>query len=182
MPFQNQRYTADDFFRINADSDSSERYELINGDIVAHAAPSVIHQRILGKLYRKFGDFIDSNKGSCEPFISPVDVVLDDENVVQPDFFIVCNPDVIDDKRCNGAPDFIVEITSSNYTNDYIDKLALYKNSGVREYWIVDPSYSRVLVYFFEKGNSPSIYTFDMDIPVSIYEGKLSINISEMLG
>ena len=45
-----------------------------------------------------------------------------------------------DGKRCNGAPDFIIEIVSpGNPSDDYIRKLYYYKNYGVREYWIVDP-------------------------------------------
>lgn len=182
MPFpKDRRYTAEEFFKLTPDEDNSERYELISGEIVALAAPSITHQRILGRFYRKFSDFIDSNNGRCEPFISPVDVMLDDANVVQPDFFIVCNPENIDDKRCNGAPDFVVEVTSSNHTNDYVDKLALYKKTGVREYWIVDPSYKRVLVYFFDESSSPMIYTFDMEIPVNMYDRKLNICIAELI-
>lgn len=41
-------------------------------------------------------------------------------------------------KRCNGAPDFIIEIVSpGNPSDDYIRKLYYYQNYGVREYWIV---------------------------------------------
>lgn len=181
MPIPHDRkYTAEEFLKLTAEDDS-ERYELINGEIFAQAAPSTSHQRIAGGIYRRIGNFIESNKGKCEPFISPYDVVLDEETVVQPDVLVVCEPSHIDDKRCNGTPDFIIEVTSSNYTNDYVEKLALYKNAGVREYWIVDPLYERVMVYYFEKSNSPNIYTFDMSIPVGIYDGKLTICIKDLL-
>ena len=56
-----------------------------------------------------------------------------------------------DGKRCNGAPDFIIEIVSpGNPSDDYIRKLYYYKNYGVREYWIVDPRKKTVTINYFE--------------------------------
>ena len=52
------------------------------------------------------------------------------------------------DQGCDGAPDWIIKIVSpGNPENDYIKKLNLYKNAGVRKYWIVDPMCKRVIVY-----------------------------------
>ena len=65
--------------------------------------------------------------------------------------------------------------------DDLIDKLSLYQKHGVREYWIVDPENEKVLVYFFERSELLSIYTFDSDIPVGIYDGKLCIRINDMI-
>lgn len=181
MPFPNDhKYTAEEYFEL-APINDSERYELISGEIVAQAAPSTVHQRLVGKLFRKIGNFIDSNNGRCEPFVAPYDVKLDDNNVVQPDVTVICDIDKINDKRCEGAPDLVIEVTSSNYGRDYVDKLDLYRRAGVREYWIVDPLYRRVMVYFFEKSDFPDIYTFDNDVPVGIYGGKLTINIAQLL-
>ena len=181
MPFpRDHKYTAEEFFKLTNENDS-ERYELINGEIIAQAAPSTSHQRITGGIYRKIGNFIESNKGKCEPFISPYDVKLDDDTVVQPDIAVICDSSMLDDKRCNGAPDFIIEVTSSNYAHDYVDKLELYRRAGVREYWIVDPLYEKVVVYYFEKSDFPNIYTFDSVVPVNIYDGKLLICIKDLL-
>lgn len=181
MPFpRDHKYTAEEFFKLTPES-NSERYELINGEIFAQAAPSEAHQDISLGIYTEIRNFIRRNNGECKPMAAPFDVVIDDDNVVQPDVFVVCSKDKMDGKRCNGAPDFVIEVTSSNYTNDYVEKLALYKNACVREYWIVDPLYERIMVYFFEKSSSPNIYTFDMPVPVGIYDGKLTINIKELI-
>jgi len=93
---------------------------------------------------------------------------------------IICDNDKLDGKRCNGAPDFIIEITSPcNAADDYIRKLYYYKNAGVREYWIVDPRRKTVTVNYFE-GNLLSIqYPFDAIIKVNIYDD-LFINFSEI--
>ena len=78
-------------------------------------------------------------------------------------------------------PDLVIEVTSSNYAHDYIDKLELYKKAGVREYWIIDPQFEKLLVYFFEKSDFPSIYTFESTVPVGIYGGELTINIKNLI-
>ena len=99
---------------------------------------------------------------------------------VQPDIMIICDKDKLDQKRCNGAPDFIIEIVSpSTSSDDYIRKLYYYKTYGVREYWIVDPKRKLVTVNYFE-GNLVSVqYSFDSVIKVNIYDD-LFINFAEI--
>ena len=109
-----------------------------------------------------------------------MDVKLDDFNVVQPDVFVTCKPETVKKQYVDGAPDFVAEVVSSNRGDDFDRKLLLYRTSGVREYWIIDPKYRKTLVYFFEQGNFPDFYTFDTPIPVRIWDGKLSITIAEL--
>jgi Uma2 family endonuclease len=52
--------------------------------------------------------------------------------------------------------------------------------AGVKEYWIVDPKYKRVLVYLFEEDVLPTQYSFDDTIPVGISSGKCSIDFKEI--
>ncbi len=93
---------------------------------------------------------------------------------------VICDKNKLDGKRCNGAPDFIIEIVSpGNPADDYIRKLYYYKNYGVREYWIVDPQRKSVTINYFE-GNLLNIpYTFNSIIKVNIYED-LYINFSDI--
>lgn len=172
-----KKYTADEFFSIN--TAENERCELLNGRIVALASPSVSHQRITGAVFAQIYSYIHANNGKCEPFFAPLDVRLDDFSVVQPDVFIICDSSKANGRICNGVPDFVAEVTSSNYRHDYVDKLFLYKNSGVREYWIIDTNNKEILVYFFEKSDFPVIYNFGTSVPVNIYDGKLEIFIKE---
>lgn len=77
----------------------------------------------------------------------------------------------LDGKRCNGAPDFIIEIVSPGTpADDYIRKLYYYKNAGVREYWIVDPRRRTITVNFFEQNILNIQYSFDATIKVNIYD------------
>ena len=93
---------------------------------------------------------------------------------------VICDKNKLDGKRCNGAPDFIIEIVSpSNPTDDYIRKLYYYQNYGVREYWIVDPRRKTVTVNYFARNIISVPYPFDSIIKVNIYED-LFINFSEI--
>ena len=105
-------------------------------------------------------------------FLCPFDVKLNDSplTIVQPDLLVICDKNKLDGKRCNGAPDFIIEIISpGNPADDYIRKLYYYKNADVREYWIVDPSKNLVVVYNFELGETEQ-YTLQDSIKVGIYD------------
>lgn len=145
-------------------------------------SPSQCHQTILTELLVSLRNYIRSKAGGCSVFPAPFDVKLNDTplTIVQPDLMIVCDKDKLDGNRCNGAPDFIIEIVSfGNPSDDYIRKLYYYKNYGVREYWIVDPQRKSVTVNYFE-GNLINVpYTFDSVIKVNIYEDLYS-NFSDI--
>ncbi len=111
------------------------------------------HQTISMELSTILNTYIKSNNGACRVFHTPFDVKLNDQplTIVQPGLMIICDKNKLDGKRCNGAPDFIIEIVSpGNPSDDYIRKLYYYKNAGVREYWIVDPRRKTVTVNYFE--------------------------------
>jgi Uma2 family endonuclease len=185
MPIpQHKKYTAEEFFIVTPKESTAEQYELLDGEIVALASPKTIHQKLVRELSFAIHSYIKSNRGSCEVMISPYDVKLDDYNVVIPDVSVICDPTKIDDRRCNGSPDWIIEVTSSNRRDDYVRKLSLYEKFGVREYWIVDPDEQRTIVYFFENKKVIYFYDFNMTIPVNIYADKpikLEINIANLL-
>lgn len=151
----------------------NRRLEVFEGIVYDMANPSQEHQTILTELLVLLRNYIRDKKGSCFVFPAPFDVKLNDSplTIVQPDLMIVCDKDKLDGKRCNGAPDFIIEIVShSNPSDDYIRKPYYYKNAGVREYWIVDPHRKTVTVNYFEKNLLNIQYTFESTIKVNIYD------------
>ena len=91
----------------------------------------------------------------------------------------------IHSKCVYGAPDFVVEVLSkSTEKKDKIKKISLYKNAGVREYWILDLEKRLLLIYLFEKGDYIVITGLEEPQPMRIYEGKLVIDfeyINQML-
>ena len=101
----------------------------------------------------------------------------DDTNYVEPDISVICDKEKLDSKGCHGAPDWIIEILSpSTIKNDTMLKLKLYKNAGVREYWIIDPEEKRVAVYNFEENTQLNFFEFNK-VKVGIYED-LEIDLS----
>jgi len=159
------------------------RVELIDGNFYDLAAPSNIHQCISMAITNVFSQFIDSNNGSCIPFAAPADVQLDcdDKTMVQPDIFVVCDRSKITRQRTVGAPDLVIEILSeSNSYNDLVRKLIKYKRAGVREYWIISPEDRSVAVYFFEKSDLPTEYTFNDSVPVNIWDGKCVVDFKKI--
>lgn len=175
----NTTYTADDYWNLP----EGERAELIDGQLYALASPSRIHQEIIIELTYHFQHYIKSNKGNCKIYAAPFAVNLNanDKTFVEPDISIICDPDKLSDRGCEGAPDLVIEVVSpSSHRMDYIKKTALYADAGVREYWIVDPATEQTTLYRFEETDAPDIIPFDQDIQVGIYEN-LQVNIAELL-
>ncbi|MCD8130558.1 MAG: Uma2 family endonuclease [Lachnospiraceae bacterium] len=171
MPLPKERlYTVDDIYNLP----DGQRAELIDGQIYDMAPPSRKHQDILSFLHLTIGNYINQNKGNCKIYPAPFAVFLDEDQYtyVEPDISVICDPDKLDDRGCNGAPDWIIEIVSpGSKSMDYYTKLALYRAAGVREYWIVDPQRSIILVYDMEHEEGPVIHSFSDSVPVMIYPG-----------
>lgn len=174
-------YTLDDYYALP----DEERVELIDGVLYNMAAPSSIHQVIAGKIYTKLDNYVMEKKGTCIPAISPIDVQLDcdDKTMVQPDVIIVCDRDKFRKKVVYGAPDFVVEVLSpSTSKKDTSLKLSKYHNAGVREYWVVDPMKECVIAYRMNGYGyySASIYSFEDEVPVRIFQDECKINFKEI--
>ncbi|MDE7416239.1 MAG: Uma2 family endonuclease [Lachnospiraceae bacterium] len=172
-------YTEDDYYNLPEDV----RAELIDGQFYNMSAPSRMHQTILMELSGTIREYLKSKGGSCRVYPAPFAVKLfkEQETIVEPDICVICDKDKLTDRGCTGAPDWIVEIVSpSNPGHDYIHKLNLYADAGVREYWIVDPRTERIIVYYLEQSDfQMETYTFQDNIKVNIYDD-LSIDFSEL--
>ena len=180
MPLpKSNNYTIEDIYSLP----DGQRAELIDGQIYDMAPPSPFHQELVMELSATLRDYIKKNSGSCKVYPAPFAVFLnqDDHNYVEPDISVICDPNRINEKGCNGAPDFIIEIVSpSSQRMDYLTKLFKYRTAGVREYWIVDPMRKSTLVYCYEEDATPVFYPFDHAITVGIYPD-LTITIADLL-
>lgn len=174
-----EKYTITDYYNLPEE----KHVELLDGVFYNKAAPSIIHQRIIGDLYNQISNYIREKGGDCIPMISPVDVQLDQDEytMVQPDLMIVCDPEKIADTRVEGVPDFVLEVVSpSSGAKDYVKKVAKYMAAGVREYWIIDPVKKRVMVYDFENDGVPYIQGLEGTLGIRIYEDDLQISFDEI--
>ena len=176
-----KKYTLDDYYALP----DEQRVELIDGVFYDMGVPSTYHQIIGMELGFRLKSFIKEKGGSCIPLASPVDVQLDCDNktMVQPDVLVLCDRSKLIKRCIYGAPDFIIEVLSkSTKRKDSTIKLSKYIQAGVREFWLVDIEKERVLVYFFESDDYPTIYGRDDEIPVGIFDGELKIPMAEVFG
>jgi Uma2 family endonuclease len=144
-----KQYTYSDYLKWQF----SDRVELIKGFIKKMSpAPNRSHQTVVKNIAVKLSSVLENKP--CNFYFAPFDVRLPipsaktEHTVVQPDLCIICDESKLDEQGCNGAPDLIVEILSPNNSKHDVDtKFKLYEESGVKEYWMVEPNQKMVLVY-----------------------------------
>jgi len=138
------------------------RYEIIHNEIYAMPSPNTKHQRISRNLQFKLDSFVQQHKVG-ELFNAPFDVILDQDNTVQPDIIFVstANAGIITDRAVEGVPDLLIEIISpSSFYRDSEIKKELYQKYGVKEYWIVDPA-NEIVEIFTLKDKKYELHLFD---------------------
>ena len=168
--------------------------ELIKGRLQKMAAPNRKHQDISWQLGGVF--FPTFKNFPCKAYAAPFDVRLIDKSrslkankeiltVVQPDLCVICDLEKLDEKGCIGAPDLIVEILSaSNSKKEMRTKKSLYEESGVKEYWIIDPTHETLFQYVLQTDElyaPPQIFVNDEIVQSAIFP-QLKINLLEIFG
>ena len=134
------KYRVRDYMSI-PDGDE-RRYELIDGELMLAPAPIPTHQRVVLALAYILMEFVTANRLG-EVFISPIDVVLSEHDVVQPDILFISAERlrIVGERNILGAPNLVIEVLSpSSPDRDRVLKSSRYLRYGVPEYWIVDPA------------------------------------------
>lgn len=140
------RLTYDDFLEFPEDG---RRHELIDGDHYVTPSPNVRHQRLVGRLHLSLGVFLQDHPQLGEVFTAPLDVVLSQHDVVEPDLLFVARGQagLLTDGNIQGPPALVVEVMSpGTRQRDAKLKRRLFEQSGVEEYWLVDPDLDVVQV------------------------------------
>lgn len=137
-----QKLTFEQF--LEQDVDEEGRYELVDGEIV-RILPTRQHDNIADFLSRQFDREVerlnlnyrvsgrilirtftqDGREQGRHPDVSVVDRTLWDSNLAAYTAFLE-------------PLQLAVEVVSTNWEDDYIDKLDEYQRLGIAEYWIVD--------------------------------------------
>lgn len=88
------------------------RVKVFEGIVYDIASPSKHHQTVSTELTTILNNYIKSKKSSCKVLHASFDVKLNASplTIVQPDLMIICDRNKLDRKRCNGAPDFLIEM------------------------------------------------------------------------
>lgn len=178
-PQTTTKLTYEDYVKL---PDDGNRYEIIDGELLVNPAPVPLHQLVVGEIWFALKSHFREHGGG-KVISSPVDVVLEESGIVQPDLIVILErrAQILGPTNVQGAPDLVIEVLSDRTRRyDELDKRRLYERSGVDEYWIVDPvvellkiyrrageSYVRVAEISTETGGaitSPLLPGFSLDI------------------
>ncbi len=136
MAIQAHKMTASEFLALPV---SNTFHELLHGEEIISPSPTRNHQKTLGRVF----SLLEQIAPNGEAILAPMDVYLDDTNIVQPDLFWIAQASPctwVEGKYLSGAPDLVIEIFSPGTARrDKKDKFRLYEKFGVREYWMLDP-------------------------------------------
>jgi Uma2 family endonuclease len=129
--------------------DDGKRHELIDGEHYVTPSPNLRHQTISGRLHHLISIYLD-DRPIGEVWAAPLDTVLSNFDVVEPDLIYVSRErsSILTTQNIRGAPDLVIEILSpGTLRRDEGIKRRAYERFGISEYWIVDPDLNRVSVY-----------------------------------
>ncbi len=167
-------WTVADWERLPYDGN---RYEVINGVLYVTTAPSPSHQWCAGSLFRLLSDHLDAQQPAPGIlFLAPTGVILPTGPVI-PDlvYFHMSNLHILTKKRIVGVPDILIEIASpGTAAYDRREKQDSYAQSGVPEYWWIDPAHRTVEVLVLDR---PGAYR-----PYKLVEGQRPIPSLQLPG
>jgi Uma2 family endonuclease len=131
--------TADEY--LYETEETNRARELSYGMVREPPAPFFSHQSLVLQVAKVWSDHV-TPRGLGRVAVAPVDVVLDRDRalIVQPDVLFIATARLsIIRNQVWGAPDLVAEVLSDGTRrHDRGDKLAWYRQYGVRECWLVD--------------------------------------------
>ena len=136
-PDQQKHWTAAE---LRAIPDDRNRYEIVDGELLVTPAPVFSHQRLVVQIFRHLDRYL-SGTSIGELVISPADIELADDTVVQPDVFVVPLVDGVRPRNWRDVTGLLLAIevlSPSTARADRTVKRRRYQREGVPEYWIVD--------------------------------------------
>jgi Uma2 family endonuclease len=138
MPVTQRQWTA---AAVRALPDDGNRYELIDGDLLVTPAPRWSHQEAVGELYHRLRLYLD-REGVGHVMISPADIELEPETIVQPDVFVVPVSASTGPQEWPDVEELLVAcevLSPSTARYDRVTKRRFFSRTPVQEYWVVDP-------------------------------------------
>ncbi len=153
-------YTYEDYLKLP--EEPGYRFEVLEGCLVKEPSPSVQHQRVSRDLGYQLKTFFDQFDPEGELFSAPLDLTLQDNNVVQPDLLFVSSArkEIKRKERIDGACDLVIEIISpGNRRKDRLQKMEIYRKAGILHYWLVDPEDELLEAFMLKDGNYLLVFT-----------------------
>lgn len=131
------------------------RYELHEGELSVTPAPAPKHQFISRNLFRPVDAHVSSRRLG-EVLYAPIDVILSDITVIQPDLVYLDNSRLphISSRGIEGPPTLVVQVLSPSTAQiDRTVHFQLFARHGIPFYWIVDPDARAIEAYVLREGS-----------------------------
>jgi len=140
----NARLTYDDYAAIPSDG---KTYQIVDGEVYVTPAPSPLHQRASKRLQRQLEAYFETS-GAGEVFNAPIDLILSNHDVTQPDIVVVADKSSITRRGIEAPPLLIAEVLSpSTEKFDRQVKARRFAALGAPHYWVLDPDQRRLECY-----------------------------------
>jgi len=153
----------------------TDRYELLDGEVLVTPSPSPAHQEVVSELVSLLRPLVRTHWSVLS---GPLDVELrtrEGDTVLQPDL-LIARRDRLTDKGHDGPPVLVVEVLSpTTWQRDLGVKMAAYAQAGVQHYWVVAPATPSVTVYelgeqgmYVERHHAEGAQRLELGAPVHV--------------
>jgi len=185
--FSLRRFSVDEYHKMIEFGvlKSGEPFELLRGWIVKKMSIISPHSQAVSRLQRWFSRHL-----SDEWYLRTQQPITTSDSEPEPDLVVAQGPDTLYD---SGHPTpaqaaLVIEVASSSLLDDQTEKLRIYADSGVSQYWIINLIDMRVEVYTQPRGGkkpgykSCVHYAKGEEIPLVLAKKKVgSLPVSEFL-
>lgn len=120
--------------------ETTEKVELLDGEVIVSPSPNYWHQEVLARIVGSLRRWADAQSGPVTVGPSPLDVRFADSRILQPDAFVLRERIARTHQGpITSIPVVCVEVLSGNRAYDRVTKRFVYAQSGLAEYWVIEP-------------------------------------------
>jgi Uma2 family endonuclease len=141
------RMTVEEFLAWSERQPDQDRYELVDGEIVAMTRDTIQHNRTKGRAYRAICEALEVAGLPCEAFIDGIAITINENTVRIPDIIVQCGADPLPRAMVAESPLVVVEVVSPSSERDDKDTkfMDYFSVAGIRHYLILFPERRAVI-------------------------------------
>jgi Uma2 family endonuclease len=120
--------------------ETTEKVELLDGEIIEAPSPSFYHQEIVGRLAGELRQWASAQAQPITVGQAPLDVRFAPGRILQPDLFVLFARVPFDHMGpLETVPQLCIEVISGRPSYDRFTKPVIYAEAGVQELWTIEP-------------------------------------------
>jgi Uma2 family endonuclease len=177
------RMNVDEFLAWSGRQPDEDRYELVDGEVVAMTRDTALHNRTKGAVYVALLAAVRTAGLPCEVFVDGLGVAINEKSLRIPDVVVQCGVEVPPNAMIADAPLIAVEVVSPSSERDDVDTkfLDYFSVASIRHYLIVF-SEKRVVIHHerSDRGTIESRIVTSGDITLD--PPSISVSVAALLG